>query len=441
MPDGQRRSASGGVNGCYDEGEDSGFKQAAMNDGRVKAQPRGRSLKVLLVTAIVAAHSPDSAAQGSGTIVCESAGNTFERCTANTEGSVRLLRQISSVNCVQGENWGYDPRSIWVDKGCRAEFSFGANAAPSPVFPAGAGGNTIVCESEFRQYRYCPAATGGAASIKRQLSPTACVQGQNWGYDRNGVWVSDNCRAEFSIGATWNPAVGADYAGAVTCESVRSEYKYCPADTQSNVRVSEEFSRSACVLGQTWGYDRNGVWVQGGCRAAFAYGRASQAQGGTPQTSIRCESQREEFKYCPASTRSLVRIAAEHSRSACVLGRTWGYDRNGIWVQGGCRATFAYGDGTTGTGYSSAAPATAIPDWLVGSFRGYNPLYDAGVQLDIAASGAVTGFLRGDRISGRYENGKLLVEGVQYTVREETDGFRTIQDSDPDNQVIYTRTR
>lgn len=335
-----------------------------------KAQPRGRYFKVLLVTAIVAAHSPHSAAQGSGTIVCESAANTFKRCIANTQGSVRLLRQVSNVNCVQGENWGYDPRSIWVDKGCHAEFSFGANAAPPPAFPAGAGDNTIVCESEFRQYRYCPAATGGAASIKRQLSPTACVQGQNWGYDRNGVWVSDNCRAEFTVGATWNPAVGADHAGAVTCESVRSEYKYCPADTQSNVRVSEEFSRSTCVLGQTWGYDRNGVWAQGGCRAKFAYG-----------------------------------------------------------------------GGTTGTGHSTAAPATAIPDWLVGSFRGYNPLYDAGVQLDIAASGAVTGFLRGDRISGRYENGKLLVEGVQYTVREETDGFRTIQDSDPDNQVIYTRTR
>jgi len=405
-----------------------------MNDTCVRMQPRGRIFTVLIVAAIVAAHS-DSAAQGGGTLVCGSTGNTFKRCIADTRGSVRLLKQMSAASCVQGETWGYDPRSIWVDKGCRAEFSFGAEAAP----PAGATDNTILCESEFRQYRYCAAATGGVANIKRQLSPTACVKGQNWGYDRNGVWVSDNCRAEFAVGAAVSRPIATPYAGTVTCESVRDEYNYCPADTQSNVRVSEEFSRSLCVLGKTWGYDRNGVWVQGGCRAAFAYGRASTEEGGA-QTSIRCESHDQEFRYCPADTRSLVRIAAEHSRSACVLGRTWGYDRNGIWVQGGCRATFAFG-GSTGPGYPSGTPATAVPDWLIGSFRGYNPLYDAGVQLDIAAGGAVTGFLRGDRISGRYEDGKLVVEGVQYTVREEIDGFRTIQDSDPGNQVIYTRTR
>ena len=31
----------------------------------------------------------------------------------------------------------------------------------------------------------------------RQLSRAACIQGRTWGYGRNGIWVSDGCRAEF----------------------------------------------------------------------------------------------------------------------------------------------------------------------------------------------------------------------------------------------------
>jgi hypothetical protein len=28
---------------------------------------------------------------------------------------------------------------------------------------------------------------------------TACIEDQNWGWDRRGVWVSDGCRAEFRV--------------------------------------------------------------------------------------------------------------------------------------------------------------------------------------------------------------------------------------------------
>ena len=32
--------------------------------------------------------------------------------------------------------------------------------------------------------------------LVRQLSRAACIQGRSWGYGRNGIWVSDGCRAE-----------------------------------------------------------------------------------------------------------------------------------------------------------------------------------------------------------------------------------------------------
>jgi hypothetical protein len=35
-------------------------------------------------------------------------------------------------------------------------------------------------------------------------------------------------------------------------------------------------------------------------------------------------------------------LERQHSRNACIEGRTWGQDRGGVWVDDGCRATFKF---------------------------------------------------------------------------------------------------
>ncbi|MEO5596163.1 MAG: DUF3011 domain-containing protein [Lysobacteraceae bacterium] len=64
---------------------------------------------------------------GRQTIRCESNDNKTNRCRVDTRGGVRLVRQISSTTCRQGRNWGYDDRSIWVSRGCRADFQTGGS--------------------------------------------------------------------------------------------------------------------------------------------------------------------------------------------------------------------------------------------------------------------------------------------------------------------------
>jgi hypothetical protein len=56
-------------------------------------------------------------------ITCSSNDGKRNFCNTNGGRDVRLTRQISGSPCVQGQTWGYDNRSIWVDRGCRAEFS------------------------------------------------------------------------------------------------------------------------------------------------------------------------------------------------------------------------------------------------------------------------------------------------------------------------------
>jgi Protein of unknown function (DUF3011) len=40
-------------------------------------------------------------------------------------------------------------------------------------------------------------------------------------------------------------------------------------DTGRGVEVTNQRSGSPCVQGQTWGWDRRGIWVDRGCRADF----------------------------------------------------------------------------------------------------------------------------------------------------------------------------
>lgn len=58
------------------------------------------------------------------TLRCESRRNQRQRCAADTDNRVQLLRSLGGV-CAKGRNWGFDRRSIWVDGGCRAEFAYG----------------------------------------------------------------------------------------------------------------------------------------------------------------------------------------------------------------------------------------------------------------------------------------------------------------------------
>jgi len=57
-------------------------------------------------------------------------------------------------------------------------------------------------------------------------------------------------------------------------------------------------------------------------------------------TTVRCESVGFRDNYCPVMTRGGVRLVRQISRASCHQGKTWGYDRHGIWVTEGCVAEF-----------------------------------------------------------------------------------------------------
>jgi hypothetical protein len=136
---------------------------------------------------------------------------------------------------------------------------------------------------------------------------------------------------------------------SLNCSSEDGRRRYCGADTRGGVRMIRQRSGSPCIEGSTWGYDRRGVWVDRGCRADFIIGRSGgmgnrpPMRPRPPQNNIVCSSDDGGRRYCNADTSRGVILVRQISGSRCQRGRTWGFDRRGIWVDRGCRAEFRLG--------------------------------------------------------------------------------------------------
>lgn len=142
---------------------------------------------------------------------------------------------------------------------------------------------------------------------------------------------------------------------------------------------------------------------------------------------IHCRSTdyRYQFCYVPAPV-ARVTIKSRISERPCVQGRTWGYQRNGIWVDHGCDAEFDVertysavpAPGFTGAGYAAGggwypgdgpgwdAPGE-VPAWAIGTWRSEQPVGGNTSTLTVYPSGSVT-----------WAYGRVSVNGYWYGASE-----------------------
>ena len=281
---------------------------------------------------------------GGRVLRCESDDGRTKTCAADIRGGVRLARQLSDTECIEGTTWGYGPGRVWVSQGCRAEFVLG--------FGHGAGGRSgqagavFRCESNNGRWQLCEAETRRGVELVRQLSRGACIRDDTWGWNERGVWVSRGCRGEFRSRGGRRPA-GAAVARLVRCESPSGRIQRCPVDVGRGVSLAKQLSRAQCVEGESWGYDRAGIWVSHGCRAEFELGHdrgpavaVVAPDDGRPERTLRCESIEGQERRCSEGPFRGVQLTRQLSRSSCVEGTSWGWDRDAVWVSQGCRADF-----------------------------------------------------------------------------------------------------
>ncbi len=222
------------------------------------------------------------------------------------------------------------------------------------------------CESNDNRTQRCAVQSGGGVQLVRQLSSAACIEGRTWGQDRNAVWVSQGCRAEFRSSGDYYGSQGNGYGNGygngqlIRCESNNDRTQRCAVDTRGGVQLVRRLSSSGCTQGRDWSYDRRGISVSNGCRAEFAiggrgngygnsngsYGNGSYGNGGYGNNYgiggqvFRCESSDNRQRQCAANIRAGVQLVRQLSSAPCIQGRSWGYSGSGVWVSQGCRAEF-----------------------------------------------------------------------------------------------------
>ena len=156
--------------------------------------------------------------QGTGALVqCSSDDMHRHYCTIPRGSSVRVARQLSQAQCVEGTTFGVANDQLWVDRGCRAEFEVIQGAWRDGRRDRdddddrdrdrdrdrdggyNSGSNIIRCSSDDRGYHTCNMGRHGDVRMARQLSQSPCTEGQTWGVRGNQIWVNRGCRAEFEV--------------------------------------------------------------------------------------------------------------------------------------------------------------------------------------------------------------------------------------------------
>ena len=139
---------------------------------------------------------------------------------------------------------------------------------------------------------------------------------------------------------------------AIDCESHNYEYTRCDVPWR-DARLVRQLSDTTCVRGRNWGVDRRGLWVDKGCAGRFVpAGRHRRGEdegygwrpgpGWDHRFVVTCESRDFRYRFCAVDLGGAgrARVARQISDTPCREGRSWGWNRAGIWVDQGCAAEF-----------------------------------------------------------------------------------------------------
>lgn len=290
--------------------------------------------------------SADAQARGDRRrLKCESLDGRRHVCPAIIGGDVVITRLIGGSRCRQGRDWGWSSSGIWVDNGCRADFEF---TVGRPDERSQVERRRLKCESLDRRRQWCQADVAGNVVITRRIAGSRCREGQDWGWDRRGIWVDNGCRADFEFDALldrseenrdreWNATQRAAYNRGYE----RGEEDRRAGRSADYERYSQEYT------GHTEPYFREGYDDGFAARPRdYRFGSSPRPSETWPPASgarrVVCESS-GSFVECPLEKPGYVRLLRQLGGSApCTEGETWGVAISGraIWVDRGCRGEF-----------------------------------------------------------------------------------------------------
>jgi len=144
------------------------------------------------------------------------------------------------------------------------------------------------------------------------------------------------------------------YGGGESVDCVSRNFSYQRCDVPwRDARLVRRLSDTQCIRGQNWGLDRGGIWVDRGCAGTFVSAGGGHHGGGhaggwqpgpgwDSRFTVGCASDDYRYRFCQVDLGGAGRayVSRKISGAACIEGRSWGWNRAGIWVDQGCSAEF-----------------------------------------------------------------------------------------------------
>lgn len=124
---------------------------------------------------------------------------------------MRYVIKSPTTTCVEGTTWGTDERGIWVSGGCNADFDPMADKVTTTKVTTTTtttgrpmaestrvtdSGRIVHCVATASGRTYC--GTPHAHWVISGTPDPVCVEGTTWGHDDHGVWVTGECKGDFT---------------------------------------------------------------------------------------------------------------------------------------------------------------------------------------------------------------------------------------------------
>jgi hypothetical protein len=193
----------------------------------------------------------------------------------------------------------------------------------------------------------------------------------------------------------------------VRCEN--GKYRYCSARTDNQVRMIEQISEARCEQGKSWGFDRDGVWVDHDCVAEFEVGRSG------PSTSE---------KVMAGATAGVAVLQAMLANRA---------------PQAEPAPAAASGAAAAASGAPATARAGGPPAWMVGTFQAVEPQGQKQVYVTISANGLVEGRMNDTEFFGKVRGEQIVVGTQVFGYRQEGDALVVFRPGQPAEGLPMTR--
>ena len=210
--------------------------------------------------------------------------------------------------------------------------------------------NVVTCSSDDGQLHSCRINSDQPIHFVRQRSDAQCVEGQTYGINRGGVWVTNGCRADFAVGNNYQAGNNGYYNQQGTYNNGQYDHDrdgYRDQNGNWHPRHHRDHDNDRDNNGY---YSQNGSYNNGQYDRRGAYNNGGYVGAGQQHPTVYSGSYKNGKSTCSSqpgtgpiycqTDGALSNATITKSNGQCQRGQNWDINPDGLWVADGCSGEF-----------------------------------------------------------------------------------------------------